>query len=192
MAIKTTDSSKTQQQIQEYKNYLEELAFKYGTDKCSQIKHSYTDFYYNMFKDKTNSVHKLLEIGVGTKYAHLSPSYVDGASLFMWRDFFPKAKIYGIDIIKNLVFKKGRIQTYLCDQGNSVKLTKLIKKIGRDIDVVIDDGSHKPEDIITSCQTLMPLLKKDVIYIIEDTDRVSSTIVLENLKIYDCHVVRHC
>ena len=153
-------------------NKLEELAFKYGSHKCPEIGHSYTDFYDHLFAKRRDSIHKLLEIGAG-------------ASLYMWRDFFPKAKIYGIDIKKKLVFKKGRIQTFLCNQADPVKLTKLIKKIGSDIDIVIDDGSHEPQDIITSCQTLMPLLKKGVIYIIEGTDRVSAGTVMDNLKNYN-------
>lgn len=171
-------------------NKLEKLAFKYGTDKCPQIAHSFTDFYYYMFAKKRNSIRKLLEIGVGSKEDSSFPNYVNGASLYMWQDFFPKAKIYGIDIKKNLVFKKDRIQTFLCDQASPSKLKKLIKKIGSDIDIVIDDGSHDPEDKIASCKTLMPLLKKDVTYIIEDTNRPQAAMVLENLKNYSCHVMR--
>lgn len=166
-------------------NKLEELAFKYGSHKCPEIGHSYTDFYDHLFAKRRNDVHELLEIGVGSKKDSNWPNYVDGASLYMWRDYFPKAKIYGIDIKKKLVFKKGRVQTFLCNQADPVKLTKLIKKIGSDIDIVIDDGSHEPQDIITSCQTLMPLLKKGVVYIIEGTDRLCAGIVMDNLKNYN-------
>ncbi len=169
-----------------------ELAFKYGTDKCPQLAHSYTPFYYHLFADKRESVHKLLEIGVGCKEVMLGqPNYLNGASLYMWRDFFPNAQIYGIDIKKDLVFKKKRMQTFLCSQADPVKLTKLIKKIGSDIDIVIDDGSHRPNDIILSCLTLMPLLKKEVVYVIEDTNKPHAERVMKFLtKNYNLHVMR--
>jgi hypothetical protein len=166
-------------------NKLEKLAFKYGSHKCPQIAHSYTFFYDYLFADRRNSIHKLLEIGVGSKKDSGWPNYIDGASLLMWRDFFPRAQIYGIDINKDLVFRKNRIQTFLCDQADPIKLTKLIEKIGGDIDIVIDDGSHQPKDIITSCQTLMPLLKKGVTYIIEGTDRLGAGTVMDSLKNYN-------
>jgi hypothetical protein len=73
---------------------LSELAFKYLSDKCPQIKHSYTPFYYDLLKDKRNSIKKVLEIGIGsveesTKWR----PYRAGSSLIMWRDFFPNAQI---------------------------------------------------------------------------------------------------
>lgn len=47
-------------------------------------------------------------------------------------------------------------------------LSTLIRSTGTNLDLVIDDGSHVPQDQIGTCLTLMPLLKKEVIYIIED------------------------
>jgi hypothetical protein len=166
-------------------NKLEKLAFKYGSHKCPQIAHSYTYFYDYLFAKKRYSIHKLLEIGIGSKKDSGWPKYVNGASLYMWHDYFPKAQIYGIDINKDLVFRRNRIQTFLCNQADPIKLNKLIKKIGSDIDVVIDDGSHEPQDIITSCLTLMPLLKMGVIYIIEGTDSAGAGTVMDNLKNYN-------
>lgn len=173
-------------------NLLSQLAYKYGSDKCPQISHFYTDFYYKTFEGKRNSIRKLLEIGVGYKEVMKGspPHYKNGASLFMWRDFFPKAKMYGIDINKDIIFKDGRIQTFYCDQSDPVQLTRLIDKIGSDLDIVIDDGSHNPKDIVISCLTFMPLLKKDVIYIIEDTNIDNATTVMGALKNYICHPVR--
>ena len=31
-----------------------DIAFKYGVDKCPQINHAFTPFYYNLFKDGKN------------------------------------------------------------------------------------------------------------------------------------------
>ena len=158
-------------------NKLEELALKYGSHKCPKIVNSYTTFYDHFFADKRNSIHKVLEIGVGP-------------SLNMWKDYFPKAIVYGIDIEEDLVFKKGRIQTFLCNQANSDKLTRLIKKIGSDINLVIDDGSHHPKDIIAACKTLLPLLNKDVTYVIEQPEKPDLGMIMEGLKDFDIWIWR--
>lgn len=172
-------------------NELAELAYKYGSDKCPEIRHSYTDFYHEMFADKRASIKKVLEIGVGSNelMSH-SPHYTNGASLYMWRDYFPNSQIYGIDIAEGLVFGDDRIQTLYCDQADPVQLKKLIEKIGNDIDIVIDDGSHRNQHQIISCQTLMPLLKRDIIYVIEDVTGAGAAAVIGSLPDYDCRVIK--
>lgn len=146
-----------------------ELAMKYNSDKCPQIGHCYTPFYYEYLKDKRNSVKKVLEIGVGTNhYKKLIPGYVLGAGLRMWRDFFPNAHVYGIDIMPESIFTDDRLTTLHCDERDEQAVKNLISKIGSDIDLVIDDGSHHVNDQIFLLKTLMPLLDKGVTYIIED------------------------
>ena len=170
-------------------NVLECLAYFYGSDKCPQIFHFYTDYYYHLFKDKRESVRKVLEMGVGnveTMGSHC-PHYVDGASLYMWRDFFPKAQIYGADVLPELVFKDGRIETFQCNQCLKDDLVNLISKTGSDIDLFVDDASHVPRHQVFTCKTLMPMLKKDVIYVIEDARDPK---IVDHLKDYDCHVIR--
>jgi hypothetical protein len=39
-----------------------------------------------------------------------------GASLRVWRDFFPNAQVIGIDIDEKTMFKDERINTYVVDQ----------------------------------------------------------------------------
>lgn len=134
------------------------LAIKYGSDKAPKFKkHTYTIFYNQFFKNKRKSVKKILEIGIG-----------GGGSLRMWQDFFPKAEVYGIDYRPELLINEGRIKSFLFDQRRKEHLIKLIQEIGSDIDIVIDDGSHRSRDQAFTLITLMRLLKEDVIYIIED------------------------
>ena len=77
-----------------------------------------------------------------------------------------------------------RIKTFLCNQFDKQSLINLIAKIGFDIDVVIDDGSHIHQHQVFTCRTLMPMLKKDVVYIIEDV-QYSNTVQrrLSNFKL---------
>lgn len=168
------------------------IAESYGTDKCPQIKHHYTPFYYDLFKNKRNKVKKVVELGIGYYKdmqkqeliydRGLNRIYHRGASLYMWRDFFPKAKIYGADIRPEAMFKDVRIKTFVVDERKNEDLEKLIKEIGADIDIFIDDASHKVADQIFTAKVVLPLLKKGATYIIEDVSR--SRHITEALKEY--------
>jgi predicted O-methyltransferase YrrM len=145
-----------------------DLALKYNSDKCPQIKHSYTPYYYDLLNPRRTIIKKVLEIGTA-----------EGASLFMWRDFFPHAMIYGAEIDPErvkLMNDQQRIRVFTCDQRIESNLENVIVHTGPDLDLVIDDGSHVMADQIFSCKTLMPLLQRHTIYIIEDA-RYWQTIV---------------
>ena len=153
---------------------LSKLAIKYGTDRYG--KHHYTQVYHDLFKDKRREVKAVLELGVG-----------EGAGLFMWRDYFPLAMIYGADNDPKRLFDSQRIKVYRCDQSNKQDLIDLIDQVSSSIDLFIDDGSHIPKDQLNTCLTVMPLLKKDTIYIIED---VSDPTIMGGLAEYDCKLVK--
>ena len=114
-----------------------EIAYKYGTDKCPQLRHSYTPFYYELLKDRRQSIKKVLEMGIGyfegmpEKKVVFDPSlkrnYHRGASLYMWRDFFPNAKIYGADVRPETMFKDERIETFLCDETKKEENVEVYK-----------------------------------------------------------------
>ena len=89
-----------------------DLAYKYGSDKCPQIKHHFTEWYYQEFVSRKESVRKVVEIGIGELGIENPANCKIGASLYMWRDFFPNAMIYGIDIDKNLLIRDDRIQCF--------------------------------------------------------------------------------
>jgi hypothetical protein len=153
---------------------LTELAIKYGTDRHPGYKHNYTPYYYDLFIDRRESIHKVLEIGVG-----------EGPGLRMWRDFFPYARIYGIDNEPKRIFKEDRIDVFFGDQTSLESLNGIINIIGADIDFVVDDASHKPEDQIFTCLTLMPLFQKETIYIIEDVADLS---IVKELTQYNLEI----
>ncbi len=166
---------------------LSELAFKYLSDKCPQIKHPFTPTYYELLKDKIDTTKKVLEIGIGYREMALKwRDYQTGASLLMWREFFPNAQIYGIDILPNALYNDERIESFLCDQTKKEDLENLIKKIVSDVDLIVDDGSHKTEDQIFSCLTLMPIVNKNVIYIVEDASEPEK--VAAALSMYNCEI----
>lgn len=166
---------------------LSKLAFKYKTDKCPQIKHPFTPVYFEILKDKRKTIKKVLEIGIGYREMALKwRPYRTGASLLMWRDFFPNAQIYGADILPHALYNDERIKSFICDQTNKDDLKRLIENIGSDIDLIVDDGSHRTSDQIFTCLTLMPIIDKKVIYIIEDVTAPET--VAAALSMYNCRI----
>jgi cephalosporin hydroxylase len=103
---------------------------------------------------------QMLEIGV-----------LNGGSLEMWRNYFPKAKIVGIDInpdCKNHEQIDKDIHVRIGDQSDSKFLQSLIDEFG-EFDLILDDGSHHVDHVNKTFQYLYPKLKDGGIYFIEDT-----------------------
>ena len=103
---------------------------------------------------------KMLEIGV-----------LNGGSLEMWRNYFPKAKIVGIDInpnCRNHEQADKNIFVRIGDQSNEKFLQDLIDEFG-EFDLILDDGSHHVDHVNRTFQYLYPKLKDGGIYFIEDT-----------------------
>jgi len=134
------------------------LAEKYGTDKRPEpLGHGYTHYYHSLFAGREESIRKVVEIGIDT-----------GASLRMWRDYFPLAMIYGLDCDEKKLIYEERIDSYPCDQASSGSLFDASARIGNKIDFMIDDGSHESHHQIESAKTFVPLLSPGGIYVIED------------------------
>lgn len=144
-----------------FSNDLTKLAIIYGSDKWG--KHFYTPHYEHHFKKFKNKKVKILEIGVGGNDSLMH----GGASLRMWKSYFDKGFIYGIDIYDKTALEEKRIKIFQGDQADKIFLNKLGNDAGP-FDIIIDDGSHFNEHIITSFNTLLPYLKNGGIYVVED------------------------
>ncbi len=145
------------------------LAEKYGTNKCLAVEDHYTLFYYRLMKERRKTVKKVLEMGVGCPAEMPIKGYKAGASLKMWRDFFPNAWVYGGDIRPEAMLTgEPRITTFLVDERKPEDLAWLIGETGRDIDLFVDDALHFPDAQADLAIHLRPMLSKETIYIIED------------------------
>jgi 23S rRNA U2552 (ribose-2'-O)-methylase RlmE/FtsJ len=92
-----------------------------------------------------------------------------GASLRVWRDYFPNARIYGSDIDQNILFEEHRIKTYFVDQRNPNAIQSMWQKIGEhDFDLMIDDGLHAFDAGRTLFENSISKIASTGIYIIED------------------------
>jgi hypothetical protein len=148
-----------------------ELAIKHKTDKVGVFMHHYTPKYHELFAARRLEIEKVMEIGIGFTNSpgmqHV-PDYQGGASLRMWKDYFPNALIIGADIRTDNFISEPRIQCFQCDQSSKESLENLARHIGEGFDIIIDDGSHRPDHYLLTARILLPLLKEDGTYIIED------------------------
>jgi hypothetical protein len=94
-----------------------------------------------------------------------------GASLRVWRDYFPNAQIIGADIDKEILFTEERIDTLWLDQLNKESIIQFWADCtSRDFDIMIDDGLHTFEAGVSLFENSINFLTKNGIYIIEDVN----------------------
>ncbi len=126
-----------------------------GTDKI--LYHGYHRFYPYFFSHMRDSKISLLEIGLDAN-----------ASVKLWKDYFSKVTIYGVDIedkkaIEGVIFFKG-------DQSKIEDLIRIKNQIPETLNIIIDDGSHVPEHQMLTFNLLWDKLKGGGAYIIEDIE----------------------
>ena len=143
---------------------LEELFTKYGTDKGIW---GYTPIYEQFLGDHRFDVKDVLEIGIcGNRDI---PNNRTGASLFAWRDYFPNARIVGVDNDSNwMVRGEDRIETYCFNAYDVKDMTDLLLKLGRQFDFICDDAVHDPIPQINLLHTVWPFLRSGGLAAIED------------------------
>ena len=132
---------------------LDDLGRAYGTGK---VVHGYLPIFERWMEPFRLDAFDLLEIGV-----------YQGASIRMWHDYFPNARIVGLDI-KN-VEPTLSLPRYTFVQGNQGD-QELLRQLARDFRfrVIVDDGSHRWSHQINAFETLFPKMTPNGIYICED------------------------
>jgi hypothetical protein len=158
-------------------NELGTLCEKYGSDKGHgsepfKSAHNYTSFYHALFAPIRDKKINIFEMGLGTNNINIASNMgahgKPGASLRVWRDYFPNAQIYGADIDKDILFYDYHIATYYCDQTSSEALKELSKDLPDQLDIIIDDGLHTFHANTIMLHTMIHKLSVGGVYIIED------------------------
>lgn len=144
-----------------YDDDLTMLGLKYGTDKAEG--HWYTPHYHKRFVELRDQPITLLEIGVGGYDA----PHLGGPSLQMWRDYFPKGQIVGVDIERKDLDLGDRIAIEQGDITDRRVVARLAETYGP-FDIVIDDGSHRCDDVIAAWAYLWEHVTPEGWYVIED------------------------
>ena len=130
---------------------------RYKTDK---IANRYLEWYDPVLEPLVNRDVKVLEIGVHT-----------GGSLLLWRDYFPKGTIIGVDVeLPQELSDADRIKVFRGRQEDTDFLSDVASKTAPDgFDLIIDDASHIGAlTKITFWHLFDNHLKPSGLYVIED------------------------
>jgi len=139
---------------------LTKIANKCKTDKGTEHfeAHGYTEIYNDFIP--SDKVVNLLEIGIW-----------HGDSIRMWNEYNININVFGIDIDQNVTKyidkEKDKCTIFIGNQSDKNFLENVLNE-SNELDVIIDDGSHYTNDIISSFKVLYPKLKPGAIYFIED------------------------
>lgn len=138
------------------------LAARYGSDKWGVL-HWFTPHYeYHLGHLRSQPV-RVLEIGIG--------GYTDpdsgGESLKLWRRWFPRGLVVGMDVYPKHGLDALRIRTVQGDQSDPDTLAEVARRYGP-FDVIIDDGSHINEHVVGTFRTLFGALRPGGWYAVED------------------------
>jgi hypothetical protein len=92
-----------------------------------------------------------------------------GGSLQMWRQCFgPACTVHGIDIDPEcLAFSGEGIIVHTGDQADRAMWNRFRANVPQ-IDILIDDGGHNPEQQILTLEEMLPHLRPGGVYICED------------------------
>jgi len=168
-----TKATRNVKSIHEPKNYNTNHQ---GGDRMNSQYHHYSKIYAKYlleFLHKPNF--KLAEIGV-----------LSGSGLAIWCDVFHTSNIYGFDIdpnnyvnnYKHLIelgaFTQTKPDVYKFDQFENNQ--EMLRLINNKYDVVIDDGCHLDEAVLTTFKSFLPQLNPKFVYFIEDNGNVYKTL----------------
>lgn len=133
----------------------------HGTDKGDAAHShqgvSFLDIYQGYFGPIRGQVQHLLELGVW-----------QGASLRMWKEYFPGATIWGVDIDPSAqIHGRANLHTVWGSQSNPQTLAKVAN--GGPLDIVIDDASHVVQYTLASLRLLWPRVRPGGFYVLEDS-----------------------
>jgi hypothetical protein len=155
----------------------DQVALDHHVDKASRYHdhpgHNYMRHYQHHLDGLP--IRSLLEIGVWY-----------GDSMRMWRDLLPDAYIYGVDIDPACTqHRDDRISVVTGDQGDAEAMRVVGEAFGP-FDVIVDDGSHNPTDVLTAYTALAPHCRRW--YFIEDLPAVRAAWLIDQLDIGDVTV----
>lgn len=175
-----------------YINSLIPVVYQDGSIKAycdKNTNHCYVDHVYeNLFKDIRHTTSKILEIGI-----------YGGGSMLLWKDYFPNAHVYGVDIsyyVKEFAFD-SRI-TQIISNAYTKNFVDILADSS--FDIIIDDGPHDFESFVFFIQNYWSKVKPSGYLIIEDI--YDPTIIpellihippnsIETIEVYDLRHVKN-
>mgnify|MGYP005841595473 CR=1 FL=1 len=150
---------------------LTDLADLYGSDKGSK-KHRYTELYHMLFHPYRQRKITFLEMGllIGGPEHGVSAERAthDLPSIRMWLEYFPKARIHGLDVSDFSWFAHDRFTFHRCDMDDRAAIRGAAQAIRPAPTIVIDDASHASHHQQNAFLEIFPRLQPGGLYVIED------------------------
>lgn len=148
-----------------------------GGDRMKSPYHNYSPVYSKHLHLFLNQTCNIAEIGILT-----------GIGLAIWCDIFPTSNVYGLDINLNNytqnydtllskgAFANNKPHVFTFDQYEDNK--NYIGQItnNKKFKIVIDDGAHSKETILTTLESFIPHLEDEFVYFIEDNASIYDTL----------------
>ena len=142
----------------------------YNADKSplNQVghRHPYTPVYSLLMSKYRNENVRFAEIGVA-----------GGASVYLWNNFFKDGTFYFFDRDQNFLDHAKQIvpnhnNTFiLMDVIKPESIQEALEKTGGNLDILLDDSSHNPDDQYHIIHQGLPFVKSGGMIIIEDIYR---------------------
>lgn len=136
-----------------------------GTNTDKSWRHQYLHVYESLFEPIRNKVTNVLEVGIH-----------EGGSLAMWRDYFPKATVVGIDTSNGLSsdYDMKRIEALFED---AYTLDVVARFGDRKFDVLVDDGPHTLDSQKFFVEHYSKLLSNNGVLVVEDIPKYEWTTI---------------
>lgn len=114
------------------------------------------DKHFNKYRELPVNI---LEIGI-----------LNGGSLQIWEKYFPKAKIFAIDIDEKCKqYETDRTKIFIGDQADKTFLRNVKANVPQ-IDILLDDGGHRAEQQINTFEEMYHHVRTPGVYLIEDIE----------------------
>jgi hypothetical protein len=147
-----------EESINPLKDYFDSHTSGHGVWKWNH----YFDIYHRYFKKFVGQKVSVLEIGI-----------YSGGSLDMWRNYFGAGcEVYGIDVQEACkVYASDGKRIFIGDQADREFWLQFREQVPS-LDIVIDDGGHRPEQQIVTLEETLAYLRPGGVYMCEDIHRI--------------------
>lgn len=87
----------------------------------------------------------------------------------MWREYFgSRCTVYGVDLQEAcMAYEKEGVHIFIGDQADR-EFWRSFKRRVAQVDILIDDGGHQPEQQIATLEEMLPHLCRGGVYVCED------------------------
>ena len=133
---------------------LNELGILNGSDKSS-LGHGFLRHYDRLFRDLRAQPINILELGVG-----------GGATLRRWAAYFPRAIVVGTDPNPDSRWHAGDRRIVETGSQTDAQFLHRIGSLYRPT-IVIDNGTHRADDIVQTFEHLYPTMRHGGLYVVE-------------------------